>query len=231
MSEADTVQQRKIRSFVLRTGRMTDAQKQALARHWTVYGLEPEDGRINPAEIFQREAPLVVEIGFGMGDSLVEMADSARDCNFIGIEVHTPGVGRLLNQCAERQLSNLRVYNADAVGVLNDCLPVGGVDRLQIYFPDPWPKARHHKRRLIQAAFVQQLRRALRIGGVLHLATDWEHYAEQMLAVMSAADGFANCAEDYCFAEKPDYRPTTKFEHRGEKLGHGVWDILFQRES
>lgn len=220
---------RRIRSFVMRPGRMTDGQKKAYAEHFPKWGLTLDDGMPDWDTEFGRSAPRVLEIGFGMGQSLLEMtaADPSRD--FIGVEVHKPGVGRILAGIAEHELNNLRVYQDDAVEVLAQCIPDGSLDRIQIYFPDPWHKKKHHKRRLIQPGFVQQLRKKLAVGGMLHLATDWEHYAEQMLDVMSAAEGYRNQYEGY--APRPEYRPVTKFEKRGERLGHGVWDMLFARSE
>ncbi len=219
--------QKAIRSFVIRAGRMTDAQKKAFASHWPHYGLSLFDGRLDPAKTFGREAPVVLEIGFGMGESLLQMALAESEKDFIGIEVHPPGVGRLLNAAAEAGVSNLKVYMADAKDVLEDCIADASLDRLQIYFPDPWHKKKHHKRRIVQPAFVQAIAPKLKQGGLLHLATDWADYAEQMLEVMTAAEGFANTGEG--FVPRPDFRPITKFEKRGERLGHGVWDLLFRR--
>jgi tRNA (guanine-N7-)-methyltransferase len=219
-----------IRSFVIRGGRMTEGQRKAFADHWHVYGLSLHDGSADWPGIFGRTAPLVLEIGFGMGDSLLDMALAEPDKDFIGIEVHPPGVGRLINNAGDHQLNNLRVYMADATDVLEDCIADSSLSRVQIYFPDPWHKAKHHKRRIIQPHFVQRLRAKLAVGGLLHLATDWQNYAEHMLDVMSAAEGFANAAgEDY--ALRPEFRPVTKFERRGERLGHGVWDLLFRRNE
>jgi tRNA (guanine-N7-)-methyltransferase len=220
-----------IRSFVIRAGRITLGQKAAFDQWWPHYGLSLHNGALNITETFHREAPLVLEIGFGMGDSLLEMARSESDKNFIGIEVHPPGVGRLINQAGKEELKNLRVYMADAMDVLDDCIADASVDRLQLYFPDPWHKKKHHKRRILQPAFAQKVRQKLRIGGVFHLATDWQAYAEHMLEVMSQAEGFSNRSEQGDYSPRPDYRPITKFEKRGERLGHGVWDLLFQRQS
>ncbi|WP_101758555.1 tRNA (guanosine(46)-N7)-methyltransferase TrmB [Oceanicoccus sp. KOV_DT_Chl] len=220
---------RSIRSFVLRTGRMTPGQQKAYDQYWPLKGLTLGDGVINFSAVFGREADTVLEIGFGMGASLVEMAKAAPDKNFIGIEVHAPGVGKLLHGMGEQQVENIRVYCDDAVEVLNQCIEDNSLDRIQIYFPDPWHKKKHNKRRLIQPAFVQTLRNKLKPKGILHLATDWEHYAEQMMEVMTAADGFSNQADEYCFSPRPEYRPITKFEKRGERLGHGVWDLLFAK--
>lgn len=220
---------RRIRSFVLRAGRMTRGQEVAFEHYWPEAGLTLEQGLIDPVAVFGRRAPLVFEIGFGMGQSLAAMAAAAPDTDFIGVEVHKPGVGRLLMTLGEQQLSNIRVYCDDAVEVLARCIPDASLDRVQVYFPDPWHKKKHHKRRLIQPEFVQHLRRKLKPGGVLHLATDWENYAEHMLAVMSVTEGFRNLADAGGYSPKPDWRPLTKFEQRGQRLGHGVWDLLFAK--
>lgn len=220
-----------IRSFVIRAGRMTLGQKAAFDQSWTRFGLSLHAGKLNTAVAFQQEAPLVIEIGFGMGDSLLEMAKQETNTNFIGIEVHPPGVGRLISQAALEDLGNLRVYMADAMDVLDDCIADASVDRLQLYFPDPWHKKKHNKRRIVQPAFVQKIRQKLKPGGVFHLATDWQNYAEYMLEVMSHAEGFTNLSPSADYCERPAYRPITKFEKRGERLGHGVWDLLFQRHA
>ena len=180
-------------------------------------------------QIFSQPGPRVLEIGFGMGQSLVAMAAAAPDKNFIGIEVHKPGVGRLLHSMAEQGVENIRVYCHDAVEVLRDCIEEGSLDCVQIYFPDPWHKIRHNKRRLIQAPFVEKLLTRLKPGGVLHLATDWENYAEQMLEVLGASEELCNLAGQGNYSPRPQHRPLTKFERRGQGLGHGVWDLLFER--
>jgi tRNA (guanine-N7-)-methyltransferase len=218
---------RAIRSFVLRTGRMTPGQERALAEHWPSKGLLRENGRLDYRATFGRDAPVVLEIGFGMGASLVAMAQAAPATDFIGIEVHRPGVGRLLASMAEQGVDNIRAYCDDAVEVLEQCIADDSLAGVQIFFPDPWHKKKHNKRRLVQPEFVQRLRKKLQVGGVIHLATDWQNYAEQMLAVMSAADGFSNQYDGY--APRPASRPLTKFEARGERLGHGVWDLLFKK--
>lgn len=220
-----------IRSFVIRAGRITAGQKQAFERWWPEFGLSLHQGHIDPVTLFGRTAPLVVEIGFGMGDSLLEMARQHPDQDFIGIEVHPPGVGRLINLAGQEQLTNLRVYMADAMDVLEDCIPEASVDRLQLYFPDPWHKKKHHKRRIVQLPFVEKIRTRLKAGGVFHLATDWENYAEHMLETLQQAPGFTNCDAARGYSPRPDYRPVTKFEKRGERLGHGVWDLLFKRQD
>ncbi|MDC0663957.1 tRNA (guanosine(46)-N7)-methyltransferase TrmB [Marinobacter sp. SS21] len=222
---------RGIRSFVLRQGRMTVGQKNAFERCWPRFGLTREHGVIDPREVFGRSAPLNLEIGFGMGKSLAEMAAAAPEQDFIGVEVHLPGVGALLKEVEERGLENVRVYNVDANDVIDLCLPEACLDRAMVFFPDPWHKKRHHKRRLVQPEFVQRMRHKLRVGGVLHLATDWENYAEHMMEVMMASEGFANTEAGSAFAPRPDHRPITKFEQRGERLGHGVWDLMFRRTN
>lgn len=219
---------RPIRSFVLRTGRMTAAQSEALEANWAQFGLELEQGLIAPEELFGRQAELVVEIGFGMGDSLLEMALADPERDFIGIEVHTPGVGRLLAGASEHGLSNLSVYRADAIAVLNQCIPPQSIDRLQLYFPDPWPKKRHHKRRIVQQSFLDLLSTRLKSGGSLHIATDWQPYAEYCLELLEQQTQWKNSAGKSQFIARPEFRPETKFERRGTQLGHGVWDLIFQ---
>ena len=231
MTENAAPIRRRIKSFVLRTGRMTDGQRRAYEINLAELGLQRSDGMQNFENTFGRVAPVVLEIGFGMGDSLAEMAANAPENDFIGVEVHTPGVGRLMYLVQDAGLKNVRTYEDDAVEVLAQCIPDNSLSRVQVYFPDPWHKARHHKRRLIQPQFVQALRSKLNVGGVLHLATDWENYAEHMMEVMSEAEGYSNMAGDREYSPRPDYRPITKFEKRGERLGHGVWDLLFTKVS
>ena len=220
-----------IRSFVIRAGRMTDGQKSAFERWWPEYGLSLFAGQFEAEAVFGRSAPLNVEMGFGMGDSLLSMARAAPDENFVGIEVHPPGVGRLINSAGKENIRNLRVYMADATDVLNDCFADSAIDRFQLYFPDPWHKAKHNKRRVVQDQFIRLVHKKLRLGGVLHMATDWQAYAEHMLEVMQRAEGFVNLGNDTGCSARPDYRPTTKFEMRGENLGHGVWDLLWSKAS
>lgn len=222
-------QQRPIRSYVLRAGRMTAGQQRAVADHWQRWGLEHADGRLDTEKLFSRKAPLVLEIGFGMGHSLVEMAANAPAQDFIGVEVHRPGVGTLLQAMAAHEIDNIRVYRHDAVEVLRDCIAPGSLACVQIFFPDPWHKKRHHKRRLIQRPFLDLLASRIEPGGTLHLATDWENYAQQMLEVLTESPDFANTCADGGYAPRPARRPLTKFERRGERLGHGVWDLVFSR--
>ncbi|MCL4106066.1 UNVERIFIED_CONTAM: hypothetical protein GTU68_058372 [Idotea baltica] len=208
---------------------MTASQQEAYNIGWDRWGLRHEDGPLDTKKAFPTEGPVVLEIGFGMGDSLVAMAKAAPASNFIGIEVHTPGVGKLMRGMLDEGLDNIRVYHHDAVEVLRDCIPAESLDGVQIFFPDPWHKSRHHKRRLIQPPFVEQLAGYLKPGGVLHLATDWENYAQQMMAVLSSSASYGNCVGQNAYAPRPESRPLTKFEKRGHRLGHGVWDMLFER--
>ncbi len=221
--------QRPIRSYVLRMGRLTTGQQRAWDTYWPRFGLLHGDGPLDYQKAFGRDAPRVLEIGFGMGQSFVEMAAAAPETDFIGIEVHRPGVGKMLHSMAECGVGNIRVYCHDAVEVLRDCIAPGSLDTIQIFFPDPWHKKRHHKRRLIQPAFTATLVDYLKPGGVLHLATDWENYAQQMLEVLDATPGLVNLASDGLYVPRPAHRPLTKFEQRGERLGHGVWDLMFRR--
>ncbi len=222
---------RPIRSFVLRGGRITDGQRKAFEANWPRYGLEPDDGLIDYADLFQRQANTLLEIGFGMGDSLLQMAQAAPESNFIGVEVHSPGVGRLLADIERAQLTNLRVYQADAVDVLQRCIADASLTCVQIFFPDPWHKKRHHKRRLIQPEFVALVSSKLAEHGVLHIATDWQPYAEHCMQVLRANRQLHNTAGSDSFVPRPERRPLTKFEQRGQRLGHGVWDLVFERKS
>ncbi|MGQ9426914.1 tRNA (guanosine(46)-N7)-methyltransferase TrmB [Gilvimarinus sp. F26214L] len=218
-----------VRSYVIRGGRMTESQKTAFDRYWPHLGLSLFAGALDPVREFGRSAPLVVEVGFGMGDSLFAMAEAEPDKDFIGIEVHPPGVGRLINMAGKADLKNLRVYMADAVDVLEDCIADESLDRFQLYFPDPWHKKKHHKRRIVQPEFLALLRRKLKPGALLHFATDWENYAEQMAEVLEAGEGLVSEAGTSPFVERPAFRPMTKFEQRGARLGHGVWDLLYSK--
>jgi len=220
---------RTVRSFVRREGRLTPGQERALEELWPLYGIDEAEGQIDLEQLFDRKAPIVFEIGFGNGSSLAEMAANQPEMNFIGVEVHRPGVGHLLKLIEEQQLTNLRVACTDAVELLKHRIPDKSLDRLQLYFPDPWHKKRHHKRRIIQPAFVNLLAQKIKSAGHLHMATDWQHYAEQMLDDLSQNNDFINCSDNSDYIPRPDYRPLTKFEQRGQRLGHGVWDLLFER--
>ncbi len=229
MHGESTKQRRPIRSFVVRPGRMTEGQRNAIDRSWPELGLTVADGPLDLARVFRRQADTVLEIGFGMGASLAAMAATHPELNYIGIEVHPPGVGSLLLSCEERGIENIRIYREDAVEVLKHCIKTASLSGVQLYFPDPWPKKRHHKRRIVQPGFVTLVGEKLAQGGFLHMATDWQNYAEYMLEVMAGQPEFVNSAGVGKFAEKPQWRPTTKFELRGERLGHGVWDLLFHK--
>ncbi|PKM23211.1 MAG: tRNA (guanosine(46)-N7)-methyltransferase TrmB [Gammaproteobacteria bacterium HGW-Gammaproteobacteria-14] len=220
---------RRVRSFVLREGRLTAGQQKALDSLWPRFGLERGAGLLDPQVVFGRDAPRVLEIGYGMGHSLVQMAGAEPDKDFIGIEVHRPGVGALLMATDEMGISNLRSYCDDAVDILELCIPDASLTRVQLYFPDPWHKKKHHKRRIVQSAWVQLVQRKLAPGGVLHMATDWENYALHMHEVMQTEKGWENLAGDKAFIERPEWRPETKFERRGARLGHGVWDLLYKK--
>ena len=218
---------RPIKTFVLRAGRMGPGQSRAFDLYGPRFLVPYLPARLDIDAAFGRDAPLILEIGFGMGDATAAIALARAQDNFLCCEVHAPGVGALLKRCGEQGIDNIRIVQHDAVQVLENMLVPEQLDGVHIFFPDPWHKARHHKRRLIQPAFVSRLLTRLKPGGYLHCATDWQPYAEQMLQVLSAEPGLINTAADY--APKPDYRPLTKFEHRGLKLGHGVWDLVFQR--
>ena len=228
-SRADPSRARSIRSFVTRSGRITDAQQRALERLWPKYGIEFDTAPLDLAATFGRVAPRVVEIGFGNGENLSALAAEHRDRDFLGIEVHRSGVGRVLLAAEEHQLSNLRVICHDAVEVLEHQIPLQSLDEVLILFPDPWPKKRHHKRRLVQSPFVELLAARLKPTGILRLATDWQPYAEHMLEVLSACPLLSNQSAQRTFVPRPPERAPTRFEKRGERLGHGVWDLAFRR--
>lgn len=226
---SDNIQfHRPIRSFVKREGKLTKGQINAIEQLWSSHGVDLNDELLDLATLFGRAAPTVLEIGFGNGLSLADMAETYPETNFFGVEVHKPGVGSLLVQVKKRELHNVRVSQDDAVQVLNQQISDASLDRVQIFFPDPWHKKRHHKRRLIQTDFVAALVKKLKPEGVIHVATDWENYAEHILEVLQANSDLANTVEND-YAPKPDYRPDTKYENRGIRLGHGVWDLLFKK--
>lgn len=230
----DTGAHPRIRSYVLRAGRVGSGQARALAEIGPQFMLPYQPAELDLAAAFGHTdagsppAPTILEIGFGMGEGLAEIAAAHPENHYLGVEVHTPGVGALLKQLGERGLTNVRVIQHDAVEVLTKMLAPAGLAGIHIFFPDPWHKKRHHKRRLIQAPLVQLLASRLRDSGYIHLATDWQEYAEQMLAVLSAEPQLVNTVTDY--APRPDTRPLTKFEQRGLRLGHGVWDLLFRKQ-
>jgi len=218
-----------IRSFVLRQGRVSNAQQRYHDEGMPRWGIPYAAAPLDLAAVFGRSAPRFLEIGCGMGETTAHIAAAHPQHDYVGIEVHTPGVGSLLKEIATRELANLRVIQHDAVEVVRDMIPQGALAGIHVYFPDPWPKKRHHKRRLLQPAFVHELALRLAPGGYLHCATDWEEYAVQMLEVLSAEPLLQNTARDY--APRPEWRPQTKFEARGLRLGHGVWDLLFIRRD
>ena len=222
---------RTIKSFVLRTGRVSNRQQHALD-HWLIDYILPEPGALwNLTDAFGREAKTIVEIGFGMGASLSSMALARPDLNFLGIEVHLAGIGSLVASLHDEGINNVRIAPYDAVEVFKTCLSDNELDGVQLFFPDPWPKKRHHKRRLVQAKFIHDLVQKIKPGGFLHCATDWQDYAEHMHAVLSAEPALHNQAMDGRFSMRPDTRPLTKFEQRGHRLGQGVWDLLFEKSS
>lgn len=212
-----------------REGRLTTGQQRALDTVLPRLGLDTHHGVIDLDAVFGRSAPRTLEIGFGDGESLAELARRHPERDYIGIEVHRPGIGHLLNIADSEGLTNLRVFDTDAVDVLEKAIGDDALDEVLLFFPDPWHKKRHHKRRIVRPEFVDLLHRKLHPGGHFHLATDWEDYAEHMLAMMSAHPGFANLSGEGNFAPRPEQRPVTKFERRGQRLGHGVWDMLFER--
>ncbi|MBE5203742.1 tRNA (guanosine(46)-N7)-methyltransferase TrmB [Pectobacterium sp. FL60-S17] len=220
---------RRIRSFVRRQGRLTNGQQLALDNYWPVMGMEYQTELVDFNALFGRDAPVVLEIGFGMGASLVTMAAQHPEQNFLGIEVHLPGVGACLAAAQEAGISNLRVMCHDAVDVLMNMIPDGSLSMVQLFFPDPWHKARHNKRRIVQVPFVQLVQSKLKVGGVFHMATDWEPYAQHMLEVMTSVTEYRNLSNNNEYVERPESRPLTKFEARGQRLGHGVWDLMFER--
>jgi len=220
---------RSVRSFVLRKGRITEAQQRALDMYWDEFGLNLEDGAPDFARVFGRNAPRTLEIGCGMGQATLAMAAAAPEQDFIGVEVYAAGIGSLLLGIKRLALSNLRLYRCDALDVLQHCIADNSLDRVLLFFPDPWRKKRHHKRRIVQAEFAELLRKKLKVGGVFHLASDWEPYAQHMLEVMNAAPCWRNLAAAGGFIARPGERPLTKFEQRGERLGHGIFDLKFIR--
>lgn len=213
---------------MLRQGRISNAQRNAYETLLSKYGIPFSTNQLNLEEIFGRSTPKILEIGSGMGEATVTIAKQYPQKDYLAIEVHTPGVGSLLAQINMFELTNLRIIQHDAIEVLQQMLPLESLDGVHIFFPDPWPKARHHKRRLIQPVFASLLCERLKLGGYLHVATDWKDYAEQILSVLSNEDLLTNTAIDY--AVRPQYRPLTKFEQRGLQMGHSVWDLIFTRK-
>lgn len=231
-TESNTPYLRTIKSFVLREGRLTSGQQRALDELMPRFGIPEGDAPLDFAELFGNDHPVTLEIGFGNGESLAAMAEAAPELNFIGVEVHRPGVGHLLHLIGQKGLTNVRVANTDAVELLKRRIQPASLARLLLFFADPWHKSRHHKRRIVQSAFADLVAAKLAPGGLWHLATDWENYAEQMRSVLEAHPAFVNAiAPNACTPERPAWRPETKFERRGQRLGHGVWDMLYTRRA
>ncbi|MBI2790662.1 MAG: tRNA (guanosine(46)-N7)-methyltransferase TrmB [Gammaproteobacteria bacterium] len=222
---------RPIRSYVLRAGRMTPAQQQALSQNWPVYGLDMplSPQMVDWQQVFGRTSRRILEIGFGMGDSLIAQAKAHPEIDFIGIEVHPPGIGKVMANAKIYQLTNLKIFAFDAVQVLDWCIPDESIDKVLLLFPDPWPKKKHHKRRILQPSFATKIAQKLKKGGQFHLATDWQDYADQMLAVLDALPDFENFFGKGHFAPSTFERILTKFEKRGQKLGHQIWDLVYTR--
>ncbi|OIR02136.1 tRNA (guanine-N(7)-)-methyltransferase [mine drainage metagenome] len=229
MTDTTDLSKRHIRSYVLRQGRVSTAQQRAIDTILPRFGIHYAARPLNLDQAFGRAAPKILEIGFGMGDSTATIAQAHPENDYLALEVHSPGVGNLLKLIDAQQLGNIRIIQHDAVEVLRDMIGNDTLDGVHVFFPDPWHKARHNKRRLIQPPFIAQLVRKLKPGGYIHLATDWQDYAEQMLTVLSAEPLLQNTVDAY--APRPAYRPLTRFEQRGLKLGHGVWDLLFRRKT
>lgn len=226
----DKKSHRPIRSFVRRQGRITLGQERALETLFPQFGLTLEQGMLDLQQTFARQADTILEIGFGNGHSLSAMANAHPENNYIGIEVHRPGVGSLLMDVESHGLTNVRVFCEDAIEVLAKCIPDGSLAGIQLFFPDPWHKKRHHKRRILNPSFIETIEKKLQPGGYFHAATDWENYAEQMMEVLSASN-LTNKAAPGEYVPRPDYRPLTKFENRGQRLGHGVWDLIFIKKA
>lgn len=219
---------RTVLSFVRRSGRLTQAQTRALDTLWATYGIEVHEHEIDFTEEFSHAGPITLEIGFGSGTSLATMAAADPARLFIGIEVYTAGVGQLLSLIEEQQISNLRVMQHDAIDVLSQMIPPASLDRVQLFFPDPWPKKRHHKRRIVKTDFLDLIASRITPGGIFHMATDWEHYAMEALSRLEAHPRFRNISTENGFVPRPESRPLTKFERRGQRLQHGVWDMMFE---
>ncbi len=224
------VNHRRIVSYVRREGRLTKGQNNALNEQWPTFGIEyQEDGKLDFSKIFGNDHPVVFEIGFGMGKSLIEMALADPNTNYLGAEVHRPGVGACLMGIRDHNLTNIRVFNHDSVEILKHMIPANSLSRIQIFFPDPWHKKKHHKRRIIQPEFLEMIAPLLVKGGIVHMATDWQNYAEHMRDVGNACDLFKNMSSNGDYIPRPDSRPVTKFEERGLRLGHEIWDLMFQK--
>ncbi|MDC1386855.1 tRNA (guanosine(46)-N7)-methyltransferase TrmB [Candidatus Thioglobus sp.] len=218
---------RKIQSFVRRSGRISKAQSIGLNELWHDYGVDLNEKKLDFNKLFLSKNNVTLEVGFGNGDSLLEMAIDQPNQNFLGIEVYEAGVGRLINEANKNKLSNLKIIKDDAVEVLTNNILNNSISHFQLFFPDPWHKKKHHKRRIVQISFLDLLSKKLKKDGIVHIATDWENYAEHIMELLESHSHFKNCAGDHMYSSGPKNRPLTKFENRGQKLGHGVWDIIF----
>lgn len=218
----------RIRSFALRQGRATAGQQKAIDTVWDTYCLDFKK-TYDFKQVFNKDAPLIVEIGFGNGDSLAAMAEANPNLNYLGIEVHRPGIGHLMLLLEEKNIKNVKIYHHDAIEILEQKIPDNSLAGIHLFFPDPWHKRRHHKRRIVRPSFVDLVNRKLMRNGYFHAATDWEHYAGEMLKTLSASNLLMNTGIDNEYCKRPDYRPLTKFENRGIRLGHGVWDLIFKK--
>ena len=218
---------RKIQSFVRRSGRLSKAQRTGLNELWSTYGVNLDNKTINLDELFIKPQNVTLEVGFGNGDSLLEMALQQPQNNFLGIEVYEAGIGRLINEANKKKIDNLKIIKGDAVEILKNNIKDNSISCLQLFFPDPWHKKKHHKRRIIQTSFLDTLKNKLINGGIVHIVTDWEDYAEHIMETMENHPDFKNTAGDHIYSTRPKHRPLTKFENRGQKLGYGVWDIIF----
>jgi len=218
----------RIKSFALRQGRATAGQQKAIDNSWDDYCLDPNK-TYDFSQVFGREAALIVEIGFGNGSSLAAMAEANPDLNYLGIEVHRPGVAHLMLLLEEKNLTNVKIFHHDAIEILEQKIPDHSISGVHLFFPDPWHKRRHHKRRIVRPSFIDLLNKKLKVNGYFHAATDWEHYAKEMLKILGASKSITNASADKTYCERPSYRPLTKFENRGIRLGHGVWDLIFKR--
>jgi tRNA (guanine-N7-)-methyltransferase len=218
---------RKIQSFVRRSGRLSKAQSIGLNELWNDYGVDLNEKKLDFDKLFVSKNNVTLEVGFGNGDSLLEMAIDQPNQNFLGVEVYEAGVGRLINEANKNKLSNLKIIKDDAVEVLTNNILDNSISHFQLFFPDPWHKKKHHKRRIVQISFLDLLSNKLKKDGIVHIATDWENYAEHIMELLESHSHFKNCAGDHMYSLRPKNRPLTKFENRGQKLGHGVWDIIF----
>jgi len=220
---------RSVRSFVLRAGRLTDGQRRALDELWPRFGVMDDQNVLDFEVLFGNDHPVIMEIGFGDGDVTWQMASAHSEENYLGVEVHQPGVGRLLMKLEQERIDNVRIARADAVELLRERIPAGSLSGVRIYFPDPWPKKRHHKRRIVQRPFIGLLAKKMKSGAILHMATDWEPYARHMMEVMHGSPEFENLSPSGDVCPQPEWRPRTKYERRGERLGHTVYDLVYRR--